>query len=120
MRIETTEQGKAVIVKISGRLVSGETGELARILETSMKKTNIIVVDCRELEYMDSTGLGALVKGLKAVMELSGDLRLAGVLPKVKMLLELTRADKVFQLFPSVADALASDVSSNDNLSAGQ
>jgi anti-sigma B factor antagonist len=57
---------------------------------------------------MDSSGLGVLVSCLRKAVVKGGDIRLAALAPKVRMLLELTRVDKVFQTFVKVEDALTS------------
>ncbi len=65
-----------------------------------------IVLDISRVEFIDSSALGAIVSGLK-LLGRSGDLVIAGAQPPVVALFGLTRMDKVFRLFPSVADATA-------------
>jgi anti-sigma B factor antagonist len=66
-----------------------------------------VVVDLGEVGFMDSTGLGALIGMLKRVALRGGDLRLARPRPNVKLVLEITRANKIFAIFATVAEALA-------------
>jgi anti-sigma B factor antagonist len=56
---------------------------------------------------MDSTALAMLVQGLKNCRSCQGDLHLTGLQPAVKLIIELTRLDKVFKIFPDVATAVA-------------
>lgn len=65
-----------------------------------------IVLDISRVEFIDSSALGAIVSGLK-LLGRSGDLVIAGAQAPVVALFSLTRTDKVFRLFPSVADATA-------------
>jgi len=108
MKVEYSVVRGIGIARISGRLDGKEPGKLRKELPVQIKKTPDMVLDCSELEYVDSTGLGALLACLRIAVSDDGDLRLAEVTAKVNMLLELTKANMVFQLFPSVGDAVAS------------
>jgi anti-sigma B factor antagonist len=66
-----------------------------------------VVVDLGDVGFMDSAGLGALVGILKRLASRGGDLRLARPRPSVKLVLEITRANKIFGIFATVAEALA-------------
>lgn len=65
-----------------------------------------IVLDLAAVDFVDSSALGAIVSGLKALGR-SGDLVIAGAQPPVTALFALTRMDKVFRMFPTAADAVA-------------
>lgn len=108
MKIDYTMNGDITIASIHGRLDGEAPAILRKELPLQLKKTYTMVVDCNELEYMDSGGLGALLACLRIAVAKNGDIRLAALTPKVKMLLELTRADRVFQIFSTVQDALVS------------
>lgn len=66
------------------------------------------VVDLSRVSFVDSSGLGALVRLYKRVRLGEGDVRLAGVDPNVMQIFELTRLDRVFDIFPSSEEAAAS------------
>ena len=65
-----------------------------------------VVVDLSDVQFMDSSGLGALV-ALRKQMGSQGWLAVAGLRPAVATLLRLTRLDRVFPAFASVSDAAA-------------
>jgi anti-sigma B factor antagonist len=65
-----------------------------------------IILDLSVVEFVDSSALGAIVSGLKALGR-SGDLVIAGAQPPVTALFALTRMDKVFRMFPTVPAAVA-------------
>jgi len=65
-----------------------------------------IVLDMSAVEFVDSSALGAIVAGLKALGR-SGDLVIAGAQPPVTALFALTRMDKVFRMFPTTPAAVA-------------
>ncbi|MEZ4681164.1 MAG: STAS domain-containing protein [Caldilineaceae bacterium] len=60
------------------------------------------------MDFMDSSGLAALVQGMKKCRDRGGDLRLCQLQQPVRMILELTRLDKALDIFPSEGDAIAS------------
>jgi len=65
------------------------------------------VLDLSAVDFLDSSGLGALVALLKRVEKQGGQLRLAGLQKRVRIVLEITRAARVFDSFASVDEALA-------------
>lgn len=68
-----------------------------------------IVVDLSGTTFMDSSGLGALVGGLKSARQGGGTLRIACLAPQVEMVLTLTNLDRVLRAYASVEDALGAD-----------
>jgi anti-sigma B factor antagonist len=64
-----------------------------------------IVVDLAEVIFIDSSGLGALIAGLKATRLAGGDLRIAQVPQQVMTVLRLTNLDRVLRAHPTVAEA---------------
>ncbi len=108
MEIQHTSHNDVQLLKLSGRLVSSVADDTRHQIFESLKISNRVVIDCSELEYLDSTGLGSFILSLKHALKLGGDLRLAEIIPKVSMLLELTKADKVFKIFATVDEAISS------------
>ncbi len=106
MQIETNPLDNVLIINISGRLDAEEPDMFRSKMRQILEQNNAnIVIDCSKLEYMDSRGLGALISSLRLAIEKGGDIRIARVLPSVNMLLELTRANKVFKIFKTVDEA---------------
>jgi len=66
-----------------------------------------LVVDLGGVTFMASTGLGVLVGRLKLVRGANGTLRLVCSSERILNVFSITGLDKVFQIFPSVEDALA-------------
>ena len=64
-----------------------------------------LVLDLRELRFIDSTGLGVLVGALRRVRADGRELRLAGPPPGVHRVFSVTGLDHVFRIFPSVEEA---------------
>jgi anti-sigma B factor antagonist len=67
-----------------------------------------LVFDFSEVRQIDSAGVEMLLKCLEKVMRLDGDLKLAALTPEASIILELTRVDRLFEIFAFVDDAVDS------------
>lgn len=65
-----------------------------------------LLVDLKDVRFIDSSGLGALVSGFKNATSSQGSLRLTSLQPQVKSMFELTRLHRVFEIYQTVTDAL--------------
>ena len=96
VEIEQTEQGIA-LARLSGRLDAAAAPHvLTRLKDTVADGKSRLAVDLSEVSFIDSTGLGTLVSGLKAARKAEGDLRLVAPSPQAQRLLRLTTLDRVF------------------------
>ena len=68
-----------------------------------------VVVDLREVDFLDSTGLGALVGILKRLREQDGSLKLVAGPERIMQVFRLTGLVRVFALHASVPEAIAGD-----------
>ena len=75
------------------------------LITTGDKPATTVVVDLREVTFLDSTGLGVLVAGLKRARENGGDLHLVATGSHILRMLAITRLDSVFAVFPDVSAA---------------
>jgi anti-sigma B factor antagonist len=79
--------------------------ELRRLCESGAKD---MIIDLKEIHFIDSSGLGALVSGYKNASSLHGSLKLSNLQTQVKSMFELTRLHRVFDIFTTTDDALES------------
>ncbi len=66
-----------------------------------------LVVNFQEVTYMDSAGLASMVKLVSMAREKRVPLRLCNLSPRVLSMFEITRLDKLFDIYPSESEALA-------------
>lgn len=94
------------LVKLNGAL-NARTAENAKktFRDLADKGAKRLVVDLSGVPFIDSSGLAALVSGLKTFGGDAENLRLAAPQSQAKLLFELTMFDRVFKIFDSVADA---------------
>ncbi|MEN7973435.1 MAG: STAS domain-containing protein [Verrucomicrobiota bacterium] len=64
------------------------------------------VADLEQVDFMDSAGLGTLIALLKQVTERGGDLKIACLQKKPRMVFEITRVYKIFEIYDTVDEAL--------------
>lgn len=107
-QIQTSSDGPIAIATLSGRLDAANSQQLRRQFDLCLKTTSAFVFDCQSLGFIDSSGLGAVVACLRQALASAGDIRLAGVTAKVRMVFELTQAEKLFTFFTDADQALAS------------
>jgi anti-anti-sigma regulatory factor len=67
-----------------------------------------LVFDFSAVRRMDAAGVDMLLQCMSEVMKYDGDLKLAALSPQAAVVLELTRADRLFEIYDSVSDAVRS------------
>jgi anti-sigma B factor antagonist len=108
IEVDTEVGDGAAVIRPSGRLTMVVTPRLRKLItDTVQSGRTRIVVDLADCEFVDSSGLGALVAGLKTTRQAGGDLRIAGVRSQVATVLQLTNLDRVLRTHDTVAGALS-------------
>jgi len=109
MEIATVDQKRVSVMSVSGRVDSATAPDLESALKKLVEtdKTQI-VLDLKNVEYMSSAGLRAMVSTLKAVKRVNGDLRLANPSPRVEEVLRLAGLTSIFSIHPTQDEAVAS------------
>ena len=94
------------LVELSGAL-NARSAEDAKqkFRDLSEEGASRVIVDLSGVPFIDSSGLAALVSGLKTFGGDAQNLRLAAPQSQAQLLFELTMFDRVFQIYDSVADA---------------
>jgi len=110
MRMEIRD-GKGVAT-VSGPLNAASVDAFRERMQKWMAEhetTRQIVLDAGEMDYIDSAGLGVLIALLKRATERGGDIRIARLGNKARMVFEITRAFKIFEIFDTVEEALGAE-----------
>lgn len=107
MEISYSALGSDVyLVKLNGALNARSAEEAKQTFrDLSNKGAGRVIVDLASVPFIDSSGLAALVSGLKTFGGDAHNLRLAAPQSQAKLLFELTMFDRVFQIFETVAEA---------------
>ncbi len=109
MPLEHRRVDSVVVVAISGRLLFGpETVRLENLVKDLIAQgARKFVLDLAGLEYTDSSGVGAVVASSALIARNGGELRLAGVKPRIQRILALKGMEQLSQAYPTVDEAVA-------------
>jgi anti-anti-sigma factor len=100
-----TDSG-VVVLRPEGRLNMVAAPDLREQLHSIIRSgKNRIVVDLSGVDTIDSSGLGALISGLKAARQSGGDLRIAAAGEQATAVLELTNLNRVLKSYVSAGEA---------------
>jgi anti-sigma B factor antagonist len=110
MELETREDGSVTIITVTGDLVIGDAETLfkktiTRLLEEG--RVNLLV-DLSGVGFLDSSGLGALVRALTNAQKEGGQTKLLNAGTQIRKLLQMTKLDSVFEIHEDMEAAVTS------------
>jgi anti-sigma B factor antagonist len=110
MQIEQRAVGDVVVLDLKGRVTLGEGDELLKDKVNSLLQQNSkkIVLNLAEVPYIDSAGLGEIVRTYTTVSRQGGSLKLLNLTKRITDLLSITKLLTVFETFESENDAVRS------------
>lgn len=108
--IDVTDRGDWAVLSVTGEIDVATAPQLREeLVELVADGRNRIVVDLSGVDFLDSTGLGVLVGGLKRVRTHDGELSLACAQPRVRRVFEITGLTQVFPIHETVDAATTAD-----------
>jgi anti-sigma B factor antagonist len=108
MEIVKTENGSIAVLRLKGRFDAHEVEPVNAWLQEQVEKGYIkIIINLDGVNFIDSTALSTLVRGLKKCRENQGDLHLCSLQQPVRVIFELTRLDKAFDIFAMEDEAVS-------------
>jgi anti-sigma B factor antagonist len=109
MEVKVTNHGSVKIVEAEGEVDLYSSPKLRKVLlDLTKSEHKAILVDLNKVKYMDSSGIATLVEALQQVGKYHGKLKLTNLREAVKDVFELSRLDKVFDIYQNKEDALKS------------
>lgn len=110
MKVREIKREDVVILELSGRLTEGaDTQALSdQINEMIDGGLNKLVFDLSKVHWIDSSGLGLLIRGYTRMQKNGGELKLAKVTRSVNSLLQMTKLTTVFGIYESIEEAVSS------------
>jgi anti-sigma B factor antagonist len=119
LNLDNRRVGDATVITCRGRIVAGkEAAALQHALDTTMPRTRHLVLHLGEVDFIDSCGLGLLVRNLVRARHGSGTLSVCAVSPKIDEVLRVTKLRSVFAPHETEAAAIteahASDASGGE------
>jgi anti-sigma B factor antagonist len=101
----TRDDGKCVNVSVEGRLVAAVAPNLREDIMNKMSDGDNVLFDLSKMTHIDSSGLGVLVQVLQKAKASGGRVILAALQPGPKIVFDITKVSRVFEIVPTVADA---------------
>jgi anti-sigma B factor antagonist len=110
MELQTHEDGSVTVLTVTGDLVIGDAEAtfkktVTRLLEEGHTR---LLVDLSGVGFLDSSGLGALVRALTQSQKEGGQTKLLGAGPQIRKLLQMTKLDSVFEIHDTMEAAVSS------------
>jgi anti-sigma B factor antagonist len=111
MNVSTQRFGDAVVLTVAGRLdqdtCESFRGDLSKVVEGSGGRAGAVVLDLSQLEYVSSAGLRCFMLASRQAKAQKGRIVVAALQPMVAEIFQISHFNLVFQVFPTVRDALA-------------
>ena len=110
MQIEERAVGDVVVLDLKGRVTLGDGDELLKDKVNSLVNRGFkkIVLNLAEVPYIDSAGLGEIVRTYTTVSRQGGSLKLLNLTKRISDLLSITKLLTVFETFDSESEAIKS------------
>ena len=110
MNYSVSEQDDIIIISLTGKIMGGPEAteineEFNQLIDDKKLK---VVIDLKEVEWMNSSGLGILIDAVTVLKNNNGALRLVNVSDRIVNLLKITKLDTVFDLRDSLEEAIKS------------
>ena len=108
MTFDVSEKNGVLIVVPDGRLVAACSEELKTLVSERLETTSKVLFDLSKMTHIDSSGLGALVQLLQKANAKGGTVKLANLQAHPRIVFDITKVYRVFEIFDSADAALAS------------
>ncbi|PIQ24159.1 anti-sigma factor antagonist [bacterium (Candidatus Blackallbacteria) CG17_big_fil_post_rev_8_21_14_2_50_48_46] len=105
--VNTQSHPGSAVLSLKGTLTADYTQDLENAVANALKTARALVLDFEELNLLDSTGLGALIRCLRMSLAARSSIYLANVKSGPRMVLQLTRTHRLFDIYDSVDAAIA-------------
>lgn len=109
LHINARHSDKTTILDVSGDIDLATSPELRKALLRELRELRMprVVLNLKEVHYIDSSGVASLVEGLKASRDVGSRLVLFGLNSAVREVLQLSRLVKLFEITDSEEQAVA-------------
>jgi len=98
---------EVLVCSISGEINLDTSPHLRKLFDKAMhNKRKRVLVDFSGVTYIDSSGLATLIEMMQKVNKIGGQMRLSNLSDKVRNIFEITKLDKLFQIYPDRHKAL--------------
>ncbi len=109
MNVVSTQEYGVSVGQVDSRMLDASTVNAFRdAVKPLLQEKAQVVLDLSKVEFIDSSGLGALVACLRQAHAIGGDIKLSGLGKSARALFELVRMHRVFEVFNDSDEAVSS------------
>jgi anti-sigma B factor antagonist len=109
--VETTPRGNATVLTLRGEIDVYTAPRLRQaIVDVVDGGAQHVVLDMEKVDFLDSTGLGVMVEGLKRISGRAGTLSVVATQDKILKIFDITGLNKAFGMFGSVEEAVGEPI----------
>ena len=106
MELTVDSIGNVTVIQLPvENLDAGNTKEFKRQVSPLLEAKGKLVFDMAKVKFVDSSGLGALLSCLRQVNAEGGDLKICGLTKQVRVIFELVRMHRIFEMFNTREEA---------------
>ena len=107
MKFNKSEVYNSAVISFKGKLRGGPDAQefqdyISSLLANGKKN---IIVNMQDVSFVDSSGIGNIIRAFSTVKEAGGQLKLAGLNNKIQGVLSITKLNSIFEQFPTVEEA---------------
>jgi len=106
--IQHEQNENATVVAITGTVDSATAGALDTELEKQISANKRVVLDLKEVEFLSSAGVRAIVKALKTAKKAHHKVKLAAIPDHIADMMRTMGLMEIMQVYPTVDEAVAS------------
>lgn len=107
--INTVHQNGISLISLDGYVDAHTAPDFENAVQTEIEAGHVqIVIDCSKLSYISSAGLGVFMSFIEEVREQNGDIKISGLVPKVRHTFEILGFPDLFEMTDSLDSAIAS------------
>lgn len=109
MSISIDRIGEVTVIHINEKFLDALNAPAIKDnIQSNFKPKMNAILDLSKVEFLDSSGMGAILSSMRQLHTLEGQLKLAGVSQSVHTLFELVRFNRILEIFPNLEEALKS------------
>jgi anti-sigma B factor antagonist len=105
--IQTSVEDKVSIIMIEGFVDAHTAPEFENAIQSEINAgRHFIIVNCEKLNYISSAGLGVFMSFIEEIRERGGDIKICGLVPKVKHTFEILGFQEIFDMLDDQSAAI--------------
>lgn len=108
MDVNFIQKRNTLIVNLSGELDHHSASEIKNLIDDQLSHGSInnCMLDCKDLQFMDSSGVGLIIGRYKKIKALNGQIVAINVNPQIKRIFTISGLDRIITIYPDLKTAL--------------